>query len=50
MATSYDQDEESKAQQILNFKAFYCSSEDASHSVSELTTTMARDSDNLVGW
>ena len=37
------------SESLLNFRVFHCSSQDASHTVSELTPS-ARDPNNLVGW
>ena len=38
-----------ESESLLNFKVFHCSSQDAAHTVSELTAN-ARDPNNLTGW
>ena len=38
-----------EGESLLNFKVFHCSSQDAAHTVSELTAN-ARDPNNLTGW
>ena len=46
---AYGNDKQNEGESILNFKVFHCTSQDAAHTVSELTAN-ARDPNNLTGW